>query len=166
MVEAKGVEAQVAEAQGVEAQVVEAKVVEDKAVEAKVVKTKIIKAKVFKDKAFEAKVVKTKVVEAKVFEDKAVEAMDNLSAWLDILIKREETDHKDDTTKIKIKAQISKPPFKDTIIIQKAMKKQNKLKTKTILGVAKNSKGQILYKMKETLSILILTIFWSNLKSL
>ena len=114
---------------------------EDKAVEAKVVKTKVVETKVFEDKAVEAKVVKTKVVEAKVFEDKAVEAKVNLSAWLGILIKREETDHKDDTTKIKSTAQISKPPIKVTITIEKDTKKQNKLKTITILGVAKNSKG-------------------------
>ena len=118
-----------------------------------------VESKTVKAKAVEANVVKTKLVEPKVFVDKVLETKANRVAWLGILIKREVTSAKGNTIEIKITAQISKPPIKETIIIEKATKKLNMLKTKTILGVAKNSKGQSLYKMKETLAIKIFKIF-------
>ena len=147
-----------------ESKVVEAKVVEAKADEAKFVETKLIETKTVEAKTVKLKVVETKSVEAKADEAKFVETKalatkGNLVAWLGILIKREVTSAKGNTIEIKITAQISKPPIKETIIIEKATKKLNMLKTKTILGVAKNSKGQSLYKMKETLAIKIFKIF-------
>ena len=97
--------------------VVKARVLEDIAVESKTVKAK----------AVEANVVKTKLVEPKVFVDKVLETKANRVAWLGILIKREVTNHKGYPTEIKSTTQISKPPVKDTIIIEMATKKQIKL---------------------------------------